>query len=158
MTLLLSDGHGGLSPHQLPLRTGESWFAVIADLNGDGKPDIVASHHEKNEMTVLLGDGRGGFTEAAGSPFDFGVALFHLIATDVDRDGRMDIIGTSGNTVRVLLGDGHGAFKSTASIQVGAGAWRIAAADLNGDGMIDVVTSNSDSNDLTVLLGTRSHV
>jgi hypothetical protein len=35
LTLLLSDGKGGLAPRQLPIRTGEPWFAAIADLNGD---------------------------------------------------------------------------------------------------------------------------
>jgi VCBS repeat protein len=153
LTLLLSDGKGGLAPHQLPIRTGEPWFAAIADLNNDRKPDIVATHHEQSAMTVMLGDGRGGFTEANGSPFDFGVSLFHLIIADVDRDGRMDVVATTGRSLHVLLGDGRGAFTQAASIPVGPGAWRIAAADLNGDGAIDVVTSNSDANSVSVLLG-----
>jgi hypothetical protein len=155
LTLLLSDGKGGLAPRQLPLRTGEPWFAAIADLNGDNRPDIVATHHEQNALTVMIGDGHGGFTEANGSPFDFGVSLYQLITTDVDRDGRADVVATSGDSVRVLLGDGHGAFKPGASIPVGPGAWRMAAADVNGDGAVDVVTSNSESNSLSVLLGKR---
>jgi VCBS repeat protein len=153
LTLLLSDGKGGLAPRQLPLRTGEPWFAAIADLNRDGKADIVATHHELNALTVMIGDGRGGFTEANGSPFDFGVALYQLVIADVDRDASMDVIATTGNSARVLMGDGRGAFRQAASIPVGPGAWRIAAADLNGDGAIDVVTSNSESNSLSVLLG-----
>ena len=156
LTLLLSDRKGGFAPHQLPLRTGEPWFAAIADLNGDGRPDIVATHHELNALTVMIGDGRGGFTEANGSPFDFGVSLFHLVIADVDRDGRMDILAASGDSMRVLLGDGRGAFKPTPSIPVGPGVWRVATADLNGDGIIDVVTPNSESNSLSVLLGRRS--
>ena len=155
MTLLLSDGKGGHTPHQLPLRTGEPWFAAIADLNGDTRPDIVATHHDQSALTVMIGDGRGRFTEASGSPFDFGVSLFHLILADVDRDGRMDVVATSGNSVRVLLGDGRGAFKPGGSIPVGPGAWRMATADLNGDGAMDVVTSNSEGNSLSVLLGKR---
>ena len=153
LTLLLSDGKGGFSPHQLPIRTGEPWFAAVADLNRDGKADIVATHHELNALTVMIGDGRGGFTEAAGSPFDFGFALYQLTLADVDRDARMDVVGTSGNSIRVLLGDGRGAFKSPASIPVGPGAWRMTTADLNGDKSLDVVTSNSDANSLSVLLG-----
>lgn len=153
LTLLLSDGKGGLSPHQLPLRTGEPWFAAIADLNRDGKADIVATHHELSALTVMIGDGRGGFTEANGSPFDFGVSLYHLIIADADRDGTMDVVAISGDSIRVLAGDGRGAFKQTASIPVGPGAWRLAAADLNADGAIDVVTSNSETNSLSVLLG-----
>src|SRR5215216_6283979 len=153
LTLLLSDGKGGLAPHQLPLRTGEPWFAAIADLNGDGRPDIVATHHEQSAMTVMIGDGRGGFTEANGSPFDFGGSVFQLIIADVDRDAMMDVVASSGDKIRVLLGDGRGAFKPAASIPVGPGAWRIAAADLNADGAVDVVTSNSKANNLSVLLG-----
>ena len=153
LTLLLSDGKGGFTPHQLPIRTGEPWFAAVADLNGDRKPDIVATHHEISAMTVMIGDGHGGFTEADGSPFDFGVALFHLIIADVNRDAKMDIVATSGRSIHVLLGDGRGGFRSAASMPVGPGAWRIAAADLNGDGAIDLVTSNSDANSVSVLLG-----
>lgn len=153
LTLLLADAKGGFSSRQLPLRTGEPWFAAIADFNGDGRADIVATHHELRAMTILIGDGRGGFTEANGSPFDFGVSLFQVITADVDRDGRTDVIGTSGDSLRVLLGDGNGAFKAGASIPVGPGAWRAAAADLNGDGTVDLVTSNSDGNSISVLLG-----
>jgi hypothetical protein len=154
LTLLLSDGKGGFAPRQLPIRTGEPWFAAIADLNRDGKPDIVATHHEQNAMTVMLGDGRGGFTEANGSPFDFGVSLYQLIIADVDRDAKMDVVATSGDSIRVLLGDGRGALKQAASIPVGPGAWRMAVVDLTADGAVDVVTSNSQSNNLSVLLGT----
>jgi len=155
LTLLLSDGKGGFATRQLPIRTGESWFAAIADLNRDGRADIVATHHEMNAMTVMIGDGRGGFTEASGSPFDFGVSLYQLIIADVDRDAKMDVVATSGDSIRVLLGDGRGALKQAASIPVGPGAWRMAVADLNADGAVDVVTSNSQSNNLSVLLGKR---
>ena len=156
LTLLLSDGKGGFSPHRLPIRTGEPWFAAIADLNRDGRADIVATHHEISALTVMIGDGRGGFTEANGSPFDFGVSLFELIIADVDRDATMDLVATSGDRIRVLLGDGRGAFKPAASIPVGPGAWRVATADINGDGAIDLVTSNSEANSLSVLLGRSS--
>jgi hypothetical protein len=153
LTLLVSDGKGSFSPRQLPIRTGEPWFAAIADLNHDGKADILATHHDQSALTVLLGDGRNGFTEANGSPFDFGTSLFHFIVVDVDRDGTMDVVATSGASIRVLLGDGRGAFRQAASIPVGPGAYRLAAADLNGDGALDIVTSNSESNSVSVLLG-----
>ena len=153
LTLLLSNGKSGFAPNRLPIRTGEPWFAAIGDLNGDGKPDIVATHHEISALTVMIGDGRGGFTEANGSPFDFGAAFLEFIIADVDRDGRMDVAATTGDSIRVLLGDGRGALKAAASIPVGPGAWRMAAADVNADGTIDVVTSNSEGNSLSVLLG-----
>ena len=155
LTLLLADGKGGFSPHRLPIRTGEPWFAAIADLNRDGKADIVATHHEISALTVMIGDGRGGFTEANGSPFDFGVSLFGLFIADVDGDATMDLVTTTGDSIRILSGDGRGAFKPSTSIPVGPGAWRFATADLNGDGSLDVVTGNSEGNNLSVLLGLR---
>ena len=64
LTLLLNDGRGGFRRSELPLRTGQPWFAAVGDVNGDRKPDLVATHHEQSELTVLLGDGAGRFTEA----------------------------------------------------------------------------------------------
>lgn len=153
LTLLLSDGKGGFASRQLPLRTGEPWFAAISDLNSDGKADIVATHHDQNAMSVMIGDGRGGFVEANGSPFDFGRALYHLVITDVNRDGKNDVIATSGDSIRIMLGDGRSGFTSGPSTPVGPGAWRLAVGDLNADGSSDVVTSNSESNSVSVLLG-----
>ncbi|HEY6120546.1 MAG TPA: VCBS repeat-containing protein [Pyrinomonadaceae bacterium] len=153
LTLLLSDGHGGFRTTWLPLRTGEPWFAVIGDLNGDRKPDIVVTHHEKNDLSVLLGDGRGGFVEARASPFDLGHHLFHAVVTDVNRDGKMDVVAAGGDSVRVILGDGRGGFAAGPSVPSGQGVWRLAAGDLNGDGKIDVVAGNAESNSLSVLLG-----
>ena len=60
----------------------------------------------------------------------------------------------NGNSIRVLLGDGRGAFKPVAAIPAGPGAWRMAMADLNGDGAMDLVTSSAESNSVSVLLGT----
>ena len=153
LTLLLSNGKGGFETRQLPLRTGEPWFAATADLNGDGKVDIVATHHELNAMTLMIGNGRGEFVEAQGSPFDFGVSIFQIAIADFNRDGKNDVIGTTGDSVRVLLSDGRGGLQPRAPVPVGRGAWRIAVADLNGDGRSDVVTTNSESNSVSVLLG-----
>jgi len=63
------------------------------------------------------------------------------------------VIGATGDSIRVLLSDGSGVLKSTPPVTVGRGAYRLAVADLNGDGRSDVVTSNSESNSVSVLLG-----
>ena len=153
LTLLLADGRGGYRSSQLPLRTGEPWFAVISDLNGDRKPDIVATHHDHSQLTVMLGDGRGGFVEVSESPFDFGDNVFQAVVTDVNRDGKIDVVATDGEGVRVMLGDGRGGFVAGPKTQTGRGVWRVDKADLNGDGKMDVITSNSESNNVSVLLG-----
>jgi hypothetical protein len=153
LTLLLSDGHASFQSTQLPMRTGEPWFVVIADFNNDRKADIAVTHHELNQLTVLLGNGAGGFVEAKASPFDFGDHAFHAAAADVNRDGRMDVVAAGGDSVRVMLGDGKGGFAVGPVIPTGRGTWRLDLNDLNGDGKIDIVTSNLESKNVSVLLG-----
>jgi len=153
LTLLLADGRGGFRSTRLPLRTGEPWFAAIGDLNGDRKPDIVASHHELNQLTVMLGDGEGGFVEATASPFDFGGQVSHAAIADVNNDGKIDVVAAGGDSMRVILGDGRGGFATGPATRTGRGTWRFDRGDFNGDGKIDVVASSSESNTVSVLLG-----
>jgi len=154
LTLLLADGRGGFRSSQLPMRTGEPWFAVIRDVNDDRKPDIVVTHHELPQLTVMLGDGRGGFVEAPASPFDFGQKGFHAVVGDVNRDGKIDVIAAGGDNVRLMFGDGRGGFAQGPAVPTGRGTWRLDIADLNRDGKPDVVTSNNESRSVSVLLGT----
>jgi VCBS repeat protein len=154
LTLLLNDGRGGFRRSELPVRTGQPWFVAIGDVNGDRKPDLVATHHEQTELTVLLGDGHGGFTEASGSPFDFGHNAWHIVLADVNRDGNADVIAAAGDGVRVMFGDGRGNFKPAPEpFLTGGGTWRLAVGDVNKDGRVDVITSNSESNTVSILLG-----
>ena len=154
LTLLLNDGRGGFRRSELPLRTGEPWFAAIGDVNGDGKQDVIATHHEQSELSVLLG-GAGRFAEAAGSPFSFGRSAFAVLLADVNQDGRLDALAAAGEGVRVMLGDGRGNFKPApgSPFVTGSGVWRLAAADLNSDRKLDVVTTNLDSKSISILLG-----
>lgn len=153
LTLLLADAKGGFRSTQLPLRTGEPWFAVIGDVTSDGKPDIVATHHEMNQLTVMVGDGRGGFVEATASPFDSGGQVSHAELIDVNRDGKMDVVAAGGDNMRVMFGDGRGGFAKGPAIPTRPGAWRLDLADVNGDGKMDVVTSGGESNTVSVWLG-----
>jgi hypothetical protein len=155
LTLLLADGQGGFRRSEIPLRTGQPWFAAIGDLNGDGKADLVATHHEQNALTVLLGDATGGFREIAGSPLDFGHNVWQLVLADVNRDRRLDVLAAAGDSIRVMLGDGSGNFRPAphSPFATARGTWRLAIGDINQDGKPDVVTSNTESNSLTVLFG-----
>ncbi len=155
LTLLLNDGRGGFRSSQVPLRTGEPWSVAIGEVTSDNKLDLVVTHHDMVNLTVLSGDGRGAFTEVTGSPFDFGHNAFPVVLVDVNHDDKQDVITAGGDGVSVMLGDGRGAFKRAPAspFLTGRGTWNLAVADLNGDGKVDVVACSSESKTVSVLLG-----
>ncbi|MGZ5436933.1 MAG: FG-GAP repeat domain-containing protein [Pyrinomonadaceae bacterium] len=155
LTLLLNDGQGGFRRSEVPLRTMTPWSTAMGDINGDGKPDLVATHHDQSKLTVLIGDGTGGFREVAGSPFEMGRNVWRTTLADVNHDRRLDVIAAGGDSVRVMLGDGAGSFRPAphSPFVTGAGTWRLAVGDINQDGKTDIVTSNTDNRSVTILFG-----
>jgi hypothetical protein len=155
LTLLINDGQGGFTRSEVPIRTMTPWSQSIGDINGDGKPDIVATHHDQSKLTVLLGDGAGNFREVAGSPIEMGGNVFRVDLADVNRDRRLDVIAAAGDGVRVMLGDGAGSFRPAphSPYATGAGTWRLTVDDINQDGKPDIVTSNTDNRSVAILFG-----
>src|SRR5262249_22014687 len=103
--------------------TGAMPYALaMADLNGDGILDIAAANSDSNDVTVLLGDGKGGFTQASGSPFTAGTDPEAIAIGDLDGDGIPDIVvgNFSSNNITVLKGSGGGKFTPT-NFAAGAG-------------------------------------
>ncbi|MGH7496059.1 MAG: FG-GAP repeat domain-containing protein [bacterium] len=154
LMVLFGDGRGKFRGGPVPLRTVLPWFVAVADVSGDRKPDLVATHAERSELTVLTGDGKGGFTETPGSPFDLGHAAWHVAIADVNGDGKADVAAAAGDGVRVMLGDGRGGFQPApgSPFASGKGSWQLAVGDVNGDGEPDVVTSNLEARTVTILL------
>ena len=144
----------------LRLPTGTAPGSVeIADFNGDGKPDIVVANEQSNNVTILLGDGKGGFTQAKGSPFPAGHLPNDIAIGDFNRDGKLDLaIANHEEThLTVLLGDGTGGFtpapNSPLAVGVKPHVHGVATGDLNGDGNLDLVTDNWGNNQVAVLFG-----
>ena len=128
------------------VKTGAGTFisdVAIADLNGDGKPDIVATDTVGNAR-VFMGDGLGAFPTSstyasAGAPS--GVAI-----GDVNGDSKHDsVISDTNGTVSVLAGKGDGTFDAQVSFSVGKTSQNVALGDLNGNGTLDIVTAKSDA-------------
>ncbi|HTQ56651.1 MAG TPA: VCBS repeat-containing protein, partial [Bryobacteraceae bacterium] len=111
---------------------------VVADFNGDGKPDLAVFG---GAGFILLGNGDGTFTKGA----TLANTASPAAAADFNGDGKPDLaVGLlSGDTysVAVFLGKGDGTFAPPTSIPASSPAC-IAAADLNRDGMADLVTCN----------------
>lgn len=154
LTVLLGDGRGGFRGGVVRLRTITPGFVAVADVNGDRKPDLVATHLERNELTILAGDGKGAFRETAGSPFDLGHAAWEFAVMDVNGDGKADVAAAAGDGVRVMLGDGRGGYRPApgSPFATGKGSWQLAAGDVNADGKPDLVTSDLQGKSVTILL------
>lgn len=102
------------SPRFTVIPTGGDPDAVaVADVNEDGAPDIIAANPESGTVTVLLGDGKGHFHPAPGSPFAAGHLPSDIGIGDFNGDGHPDLLIPNHQTptVTLLLGDGKGGFR-----------------------------------------------
>ena len=114
--------------------TGQTGIAV-ADLNEDGVLDVVVGH--KLGVTLFLADGQGNLRPGV-VIYDFDASV--LSATDVDRDGHMDIVSMGqSRPLTVLFGDGQGNFSRTIAVASNAHGFNdFETGDLNGDGLVDL--------------------
>ena len=163
VTVLAGNGGGGFIPVAgSPFTVGSFPFPVsiaLGDINGDGALDIVTANRESSDVTVLAGDGGGGFAAVAGSPFPVGFFPQSVVLGDVNGDGALDIVTPNlfPEDVTVLAGDGGGGFAAVAGspFAVGGQPVSVALGDVNADGALDIITANGNgsSDDVTVLAG-----
>ncbi len=135
--------------------------ATIGDVNGDNVLDLLTGHDGRNDVTVLLGDGRGGFTPAPGSPFDAGMTAERLALADVNNDHQTDLALTNHDSLKVavFLGRGDGTFRPAPRSPFDAlqpsepHNHGLVFANVNADDRVDLVTANNNDNSVSVLLG-----
>ena len=176
LAVLISQAGAGLSDSVLTLLgNGDGTFTAgdtypvgpwaqsvaVGDFNGDGKLDLIVadagtngSHHQDGNISLLAGKGDGTFA----APLVMGIRIaintgpYSLMAADFNGDGKLDLAVTvsraTGGLV-TMLGRGDGTFQPPTYYAVDAA--NVYAADLNGDGIPDLVVS-ADSG-LRYLLG-----
>lgn len=125
---------------------GPSGSMTVADLNGDGKADLMA-------RSVLLGNGNGTFVVGGPGPGGGPELAIH----DFNHDGKLDLAVTSGQIhdqyLAVSLGNGNGTFAPRVLYPVGYGADSIASSDLDGDGNADLLVASSGPGAVSVVRG-----
>jgi uncharacterized membrane protein len=136
-------------------------WVEIADVNGDKKPDLVVANYCLTECSyppaegsvgVLLGNGDGTFRLVKTYPSG-GDGAISVAVADLNKDGKPDLLvancgpeacgpGSPGGNVGVLIGKGNGTFKPVVNYPAANSPFNVVAADVNGDGRLDIVVSN----------------
>ena len=160
--VLLGNGDGTFQK-ATPYSAGYQALGVtVADVNGDGKPDLLIADcsdascvedSSDSSVGVMLGNGDGSFQPivyyASGGYFSRSVAV-----ADVNGDGKLDLIVTNDcadttcatdGTLGVLLGSGDGTFQTAIAYDSGGrgGSYSVQVADVNLDGKPDLMVANS---------------
>ena len=149
----------------------EPQAVVFGDFNNDGKLDAVVVNSCGSDLTclspgtvsVLLGDGAGGFALQSSPSVDYGPVA--AAVGDFNGDGNLDLAvvnscgsdfycyGYSAGTVSILLGNGDGTFAPETEFDVGSQPESIAVGDFNGDGILDLAVANFSDGTITLLVG-----
>lgn len=151
VVLLLGRGDGHFRvPPRFSVGT-QPVFVASADFDRDGNLDLAVANFGSNDVTVLRGDGSGGFVPFPLSPVPAGPtgsAPLSLAVGDFSRDGRPDLavvnfVGDGEGYVTILLGHGDGGFSHGSTIRVGWEPRAIAVGDFDRDGKLDLAVTLS---------------
>ncbi len=170
VSILLGNGDGTFQPHVDYAAGVRPVFIAAADLNGDGKLDLITANYcgsvsscqSNGSVSVLLGNGDGTFRQHV--DYSAQVGTSSLAIADFNGDGHLDVAAVNAcgvhlacqakGSVSVLLGRGDGTFHSSVNYSaMGRGSISIAAGDLTGDGRIDLATADALSNTVSIFPG-----
>ncbi len=154
--LMKGAGNGTFTQGPLLATLPQPSYVAAADFNNDGRLDLAVAHIAGG-VSILLADGSGGFNPKVDSPAS---GAFGLTIGDFNQDGRPDIatansFSGASNAVSVLLNSGlnNGTFSAKVDYAAGASPTGVANGDLNGDGKLDLITTDGSNARVMILPG-----
>ncbi len=158
ISILLGTGSGSFGT-KVDYTTGSGpWKSIAGDFNGDGKLDLATTNTISSTISVFLGTGSGTF----GTKVDYalGANSYGITTGDFNGDGIPDLAtaNTGSNNINVFYGTGSGTFNTKTDYPLAFGSipQDITTGDFNGDGISDLATANTGSNNINVFFGTSS--
>ena len=151
LEICFGDGRGGIATSFIIGTVDDTESIAVGDVNGDGTLDVVTGNFYGQMNRLYLNNGRREkpvITEATGTLIGIDTDTTYAVAVgDLDGDGDLDVVtGNSNQTNKLYLNDGQGdPFDTVTGIPIGTDTddtRSIAVSDMNGDGMLDVVTGN----------------
>jgi hypothetical protein len=129
---------------------------TTADVNGDGKLDIIVTNYQIGTVSVFLNRGNGTFLAQVTYPTGVARDTWSVAVADVNGDSKRDIIvgNAASNNIGVLFNAGNGTFSAQVTYSTGDSSqpYSVVAADVNGDSKIDIVVADYGLNEVGVLL------
>ncbi len=141
-----------------PVGVGPTNVAV-ADFNNDTEDDFAVTNQISNDVSILLGDGNGGF--APQTPLTAGSGPYTVAAGKFNADSNFDlaVVNSSSNNVSIFLGNGNGTFSGPVNFFVGPNPISISVGDFNSDTKQDLAVANFGgffTGSVSLLLGNGS--
>ncbi len=135
--------------------TLDTYFVLVADLNGDGIPDLVLG---SNQVSIYLGNANGTYSNKGTISIQQAPTSYPIVTADFNGDGILDLAVPlyGSNDIAILLGKGDGTFAAPVMASLSGfpvDVTQVVAADFNGDGIPDLAVIDSDNSALDILLG-----
>jgi hypothetical protein len=147
------DSFGSFTPTAHYATGSQSFFVTVGDFNRDGNADLAVANFFDG-VSVLLGDGKGGFLPATNyavnsQPYQ---QSWCAAVGDFNGDGNPDLAVGTTNGVSILLGDGKGGFGPATTYAPAVSAVSVAVGDFDGDGTPDLAVVDGNSGTVDILL------